>query len=282
MFSVAVLAVLLALQCACVSQLDGMEDIVRSYIGNTDDTAANEEDTDTSPTNDGEDKSQWESAGVTKYTPAASHREGETSLAGYMDGYSYINEFFGIACVLDEDWEITSENELLLENGLSEAIPDAELAEYLQTCGTNNGNYIVMQASKNAGTNEIFMYVTWEPGLPDDPEKLVDGILLYKDEMEGAIAEDKDDIGDVSMTLEKNFISFRGEETPGLRVDITVWDDDSQSGIHIIEENLFLKNGEYVLVVQLTSAFGDSGVAGLAEYFSPTAAALGQKIDMDE
>lgn len=141
----------------------------------------------------------------------AIENEDESFALGTIDGNSYINEFFGIACEFDSAWEVLDRAGLDEMSGLtSELIPEGKYRELLE-----NSNVIYdLYASADGGLNTVNGNIT----------KLnpIQALLIDEDAMvDQSMSMIPDLLSQQGLTVtscEKVTVTLAGLEHPGILV----------------------------------------------------------------
>ena len=155
-----------------------------------------------------------------KETKAPAETENPLSL-GRMEGGSYVNEYVGFGCDLDESWVFYSAEELQqMPEMVKEAVSGSELGDALDAM---NQFTDVMAENVDAMVNFNVLYqkLSAQERLANailTEEEMVDGILDLQDQMADAYAQ----AGILVETMEKKEVFFCGEKRFAILTSSTI------------------------------------------------------------
>ncbi len=186
-------------------------------------------------------------------TTAGEIEAGEFSV-GRVEGNTYINEFLGIQCALDDNWFFTDEASLAMYNGLSGSTYTTEDALALFEQGLTPYDMEASTADGYYSMNIVF-------------EKLADvyaATLSPEDYLDISMSQTVpllESSGYTDVVCEKVAVEFCGETHAGAAVSAYY------EGIAINETVIVLKAGSYIACITLV-CIDDDACDVLAGYFS--------------
>lgn len=214
--------------------------------------------------------SEREDVGGRIEAPAATEAPAETQAEvqerpislGRVEGGTYINEYAGFGCDLDESWEFFSAEELQEMPALvKEAAAGSELGDALDPLNQFT-DVMAENVDMMASFNVLYQKMTMEERLGNmllSEEQMVDGVLGMKDQMIAAYAQ----AGILVDTMEKVTVNFAGETRTAVRTISTI------EGIPYITLQLFCHQlGSHNVTLTLSSYVEDNTMELLELFYS--------------
>lgn len=197
---------------------------------------------------------QLSAEALTEATTEASAEKDE-HLLGVFDGSTYVNEFLGIQCQLDENWTIATDEELGQLSGLTaDAITDEAIAEQLR----NSGIAYALYATADEGLvtmNIVFENLGLLYGTVLDEE-------TYASLSVEQLATALESTGLENVTAETTTVSFAGADHAAIMVHASV------SGVDFYEQLVCMKVKSYIAVVTVGS-FQEDITSDLLAMYTP-------------
>lgn len=181
---------------------------------------------------------------------------------GRVEGGTYINEYAGFGCTLDESWVFYSAEELQEMPSLAkEAVSGSELGDALDAM-----NQFTDVMAENLGElvnfNVLYQKLSMEERLGNailSEEELIDGVLGIQDQMIAAYAQ----AGIIVDSMQKVYVTFAGEERVAIHTASTI------EGVPYYTLQLFTHNrGSHSVTLTLASYLEDNTTALLDLFYS--------------
>ena len=176
----------------------------------------------------------------------------DPQLGNFADGV-YTNEFVGIRCTVDEQWQVYSDAQLAQLNGLVlDAMTDADLVEQLKR---SNVAYLFYAAADNGHRtiNVVLENIGVFNGVLLDEKSYVD---LSVEQIPAALQS----MGLTNVTAEATTVRFAGAKHAAVRVQ------GVYSGVDFYEMLVCIKIGSYFGVVTVAS-YHEDATSTLLEMF---------------
>lgn len=176
-------------------------------------------------------------------TEAPTEPAADPQMGSYENG-TYVNEFLGISCALDDSWVLASAEEMAQLQGMSaELVTDEDLAKQLE----NSGSSMVFYAAADDGL--VTMNIMVENlgilyGMALDEKSYLE---LSGDALPTAL----ESMGFENVTLEMTSVSFLGSEQAAARIH------GSFSGVDFYELLIPRKVGTYMSILTVASYYED-------------------------
>ena len=267
--SIVILLVLCVFLCSCGTKQGNTNEIPNVPDISTNENAAsdsNEVSPSSSPTED--TISESPESDVPDDVPDSLRDISILSVKGEMDASTYINDYFGLACDLNDGWIIWSDKELTAANGLSVNYSDDEMAAQQQRICDQGAYLLLMRATRNNTTEAIDVKISSNleeiSSLSDD--EFLD--LLYEmtasDDMKQAMINSNPMIQDVRMTINK--FDFLGKEYKGILTEMELAANGNT--VTTYQQMTLIRKGNYILQILMTSLSSQT-LSTLSGYFYP-------------
>ena len=197
-------------------------------------------------------------------TPEVSESvENENPLSlGRMEGGTYVNEYVGFGCDLDDSWVFYSAEELqAMPEQVKEAVSGSELGDALDAMSQFTD---VMAENVDAlvNFNVLYQKLSAQEQISNaitSEEALMDGILSIQDQMVDAYAQ----AGIMVQSMEKKEVTFCGEKRFAILTSSTI------EGVPYYTLQLFSHNlGSHSVTLTLAS-YMENNTEALLELFYP-------------
>ena len=185
---------------------------------------------------------------------------------GSVKGDEYTNRYFGLTCALAKGWTFLTDEQL--DQHVEGAVEDPALEGFeddMQLFLASDGNGCAAAAVSDDSLLSFNVVVealgSWGKYITDED---MCAIALHQLGVEDG--GDLTDLGLPGGVIERNTVSFAGEDRPGLLLRFT----DSSLGIDVpmYMQFVYILGDEYAMQITMSSSFDQDGLADIADMFS--------------